>query len=56
MFAYVRENIVLDTDERDNIVDCYHPDILKDYIPCPDTVKIGDQYKNGDFIPQEVGE
>lgn len=56
MFAYVRDGIVLDVDKRNDISGYYHPDVLQDYIPCPKTVKIGDKYENGEFIPQEVQE
>ena len=56
MFAYVRDDTVLDIEKRSDIENYYHPDVLKDYIPCPETVKIGDKYENGEFIPQEVEE
>ena len=56
MYAYVRDHIVLDIDTRDDITPYYHPDVADDYILCPDTVKIGDGYRDGKFIPQEVDE
>ena len=55
MKALVINNSVRDIEKRDiDVFEYYHKDIAKLFIDCPDDTRIGDTYKDGEFIKTEV--
>ena len=58
MKALIIDNEVRDIEKRDiDVNEYYHKDIAKLFIDCPDDVKVGYLYKDGQFInPNEQGD